>query len=98
MGPFKIMNLEIKEYSCLEVRFGTKLKTHNEEEKEKSNENFTTERNINRISSKLSLNELSRMKRSGERTGALEDRIEITQSKPEEIQTETNNEQSLSYL
>ena len=38
------------------------------------------------------------MKRSGERMGALEDRIEITQSKPEEIQTETNNEQSLSYL
>ena len=30
------------------------------------------------------------MKRSGERTGVLEDRIEITQSKPEEIQTETN--------
>ena len=30
------------------------------------------------------------MKRSGERTGVPEDRIEITQSKPEEIQTETN--------
>ena len=40
MGPFKIMNLEIKEYSSLEVRFGTKLKTNNEEEKEKSLPDF----------------------------------------------------------
>ena len=40
MGPFKIMNLEIKEYSSLEVRFGTKLKTNNEEEKEKSVPDF----------------------------------------------------------
>ena len=32
---------------------------------------------------------LAELKRSGERTGVLEDRTEITQSKPEEIQTET---------
>lgn len=51
---------------------------------EKPNDNFTTERNNNWISSKISLNELNWMKRSGERTGELEDRtIEITQSKPE---------------
>ena len=32
---------------------------------------------------------LAELKRSGQRTGVLEDRTEITQSKPEEIQTET---------
>ena len=30
------MNLAIKEYSCLEVRFGTELMTNNEDDKEKS--------------------------------------------------------------
>lgn len=29
MGYFKKINLSIKEYSCLEVRFGTQLKTNN---------------------------------------------------------------------
>lgn len=30
------MNLALKEYSCLEVRFGTKLNTNKEDDKEKS--------------------------------------------------------------
>lgn len=33
MGYFKKMNLSIKAYSCLEVKFGTQLKTSNKDNK-----------------------------------------------------------------